>query len=182
MAHSKPHTEKDLGSGSGAGFKVDRKAPSDKVDQLQYGKLAERVEAALTTFAVYPEPKQLPPGKVWVGVNNRDGSAPHVMSVHRGILGSIKQKGFDRRHPQTGICVEYTSVEGKRKLLEHNLRFTKGNPLLPQVLEDSGPLYGSLSSSHFNLALRCIKEGVQGPQGDLSMLVESSEYLKAFEH
>ena len=168
---------------SASPFRVEKTAPGgSNVDQIQFGKLAERVEGSLTNFSVYAEPKQIPPGRVYVCPNNRDGSAPNVMSIHKGILGSIKHKGFDRRRPQAGICVMYTSTEGKRRLLEHNHRFTKGNPLLPQMFEDSGPLYGSLSCSHFNLALRCIKEGVQGPQGDLSKLLSDSKYLEDFVH
>ena len=150
------------------------------LDQQVYKKLADRVEDAIMEFALHSaEPRRIPPRQVLVCPNNRDGSAPNLMCIHKGILGSIKQKGFDKRRPQVGFAIMYTSVEGKKRLLEHNRRFTKGCALLPLIHENEA-IYGSLASSHFNLALRCVLEDVHGPQGDLQKLVEESEPFKDF--
>ena len=83
---------------------------------------------------------------------------------------SFKYKGFDRTRPQIGICIEYKSEEGKRKVLEHNRRFSKGSKLLPPIHE-SLVIYGTIAASYFNLALRCIQSGIQSPIGDLSELL-----------
>ena len=49
----------------------------------------------------------------------------------KGILSSFLKNSFDRTRPAIGICIEYKSEEGIRKLLEHNQRFTKGSRYLP---------------------------------------------------
>ena len=89
---------------------------------------------------------------------------------------SFKVKGFDKRRAAVGICIMFTSEEGKRKLLEHNLRFSKGQKLLPPVPE--GAIYGSLACSHYNLALRCIGSNTSSPVGNLQELLESDPALK----
>ena len=86
------------------------------------------------------------------------------------------EKGFDRTRPAVGICVKYLSEQGKKDLLEHNHRFTKGNKLLPAVNEEA--LYGSLACSHLNMALRCIQAGLQSPVGDLQDLMDDTGNLK----
>ena len=53
------------------------------------------------------------------------------------------------------------SPQGRKKLLEHNHRFTKGNHLLPHANEEA--LYGSLACSHLSVALRCIQAGLPSP-------------------
>ena len=138
-------------------------------DAGKFRKLAERVEETLTKESLFPEPKQLDPCTVLVAPFNRDGAPPNVKHIHHTILKSFKEKGFDRSRPHVGICVMYTSEEGKKKLLEHNKRFSKGNPLLPPI-EDGKALYGSLAGSHLNLALRCIKAKTSSPVGDLGDL------------
>ena len=75
---------------------------------------------------LFKDPKQLNPKKVLVNPLNRDGAPPNVGYIHRGILKGFFNKGFDSTRPQVGICVEFKSLEGKKKLLEHNRRFTKG--------------------------------------------------------
>ena len=48
-----------------------------------------------------------------------------------------------------------------------------GNVFLPTINPDhSGPWYASLAGSHFNLALRCIKNGTQSPVCDLTTLMD----------
>ena len=62
---------------------------------------------------------------------NRDGAPPNVQHIHFKILKGFLEKGFDRTRPAVGICVKYLSEQGKKDLLEHNHRFTRGNKLLP---------------------------------------------------
>ena len=150
------------------------------LDTQAFLKLADRVEDTILQYALYgAEPRRIPPRKVLVSPNNRDGSAPNLMAIHKGILGSIKQKGFDKRRPQCGFVIKLTSAEAKKKAGEHNRRFTKGCALLPHIHEEEVE-YVSLASTHLNLASRCVKEGIKGPQGDLNKLVEESESFRDF--
>ena len=78
--------------------------------------------------------------------------------------------------------MEYKTPEGIAKVLEHNRRFTQGEKLLPPIKEDlvgSGPVYASLACTHLNLSLRCIKNGVQSPIGDLGTLASQSSLKDA---
>ena len=149
-------------------FGAPRVGPNTDLAKSQ--KLAQRVEETLKTKLVHQEPKQLDPRCVLVAPHNRNGGPPNVQHIHWGILKSFIQKGFDRSRPQVGICVQYTSEEGKRKLLEHNTRFTKGEDLLPPI-DDTKSLYGSLAGSHLNLALRFLRSGKSSPAGDVSALL-----------
>eukprot|EP00972_Heterocapsa_arctica_P065150 9617159-Heterocapsa_arctica.AAC.1 len=93
---------------------------SDKSDIGKLKKLAQRFEQTLSEEVLYPEAKQLDPRSILVAPLNRDGAPPNVPHVHHGILKSFKTKGFDRTRPQIGICIEFKSEEGKKKLIEHN--------------------------------------------------------------
>ena len=104
------------------------------VDTGKYSKLAIRVEAALDTQCLYPEAKQIDPDWVLVGINNRLGAAPNQRHIHMGILKSMKDKGFDRTRTPKGICIEYKTEAGIKKLLEHNKKFS-GSKSLPPILE-----------------------------------------------
>ena len=140
----------------------------------KFQKLAERVEKVLTQDALYTEYKQIDPNKILVAPLNRLGSAPNVKHVHHGVLGSFKVNSFDRTRPAPGIVVEFRTPKGIQAILEHNRRFTTGNRFLPPILEDNlagGPVYGSLAGTHLNLALRCLKNGVQSPIGALEPLL-----------
>jgi hypothetical protein len=52
--------------------------------------------------------------------------------------------------------------------MDHNKRFYQGNKLLPAINEKA--MDGSLASSHYNLALRCVQTGLNSPIGNLSDL------------
>ena len=80
-------------------------------------KLAQRVEKVLAK-CLNSDPRQLDPRSLLVDPSNRDGAPPNIQHVHFGILKSFAVKGFDRTRPQVGICVKYTSVEGKTRLIE----------------------------------------------------------------
>jgi hypothetical protein len=147
------------------------------VDAGKFKKLAQRVEDTLAKETLFAEPKQIDPSLVLVAPLNRDGAPPNVQHVHCGILKSFKTKGFDRTRPAIGICIKFTSEEGKKKLLEHNKRFSKGNKLLPPIDEEQA-IYGSLATSHFNLALRCIQSGISSPIGNLLDLTAENHNLK----
>ena len=152
--------------------------PTTSVGQGKFKKLAQRVEETLTTETLYAEPKQLDPNVVLVSPLNRLGASPNVQHVHYGILKSFQKNSYDRTRPAIGICVEYRSDQGIKKLLEHNRRFSQGNKLLPQIPEgNSGPLYGSLACTHLNLAFRAIKNGTPSPIGALDQLM-SCQTLK----
>ena len=128
------------------------------------GKVALRVQKTLTDFGVWQEPKQLDPSSILVAPCNRDGAPPNVPHIHHGILKGLMDHGFDATRPPVGVCVEFKSPEGKRKLLEHNRRFSASNAQLPKI-DESKALYGSLASSHLNLALRLIQQGAASPVG-----------------
>ena len=140
-------------------------------------KLATRVEQGLHEKVIYKEPKQIDPLQILVNPFNRDGAPPNVQYIHNTLLKNIKTKGFDRTRPLPGICVEFRSEKAKAKLLEHNRRWSKGNPLFPPIHEDQ-VLYGSLAGSHLNIALRLIKGGCRSPVGDLNSLLLEDEALK----
>ena len=91
------------------------------------------------------------------------------------------EKGFDPSRPQAGILVEFRSPEARKLLIEHNERFTFGNPLLPNIEADQ-VLYGSLAGSHLNLALRLIQQGAPSPIGDLRSLGSSDKNLDEVVH
>ena len=137
-------------------------------------KLAQRVESTLKDNIVFPEPKQLDPRTILVAPLNRDGAPPNVQHIHHGILKSFLQKGFDRSRPAVGICVQFTSEDGKNRLLEHNRRFSKGCSLLPPIEADKA-MYGSLAASHLNLALRILQSGTPSPIGDLGSLTSAHD-------
>ena len=152
--------------------------PTASVDQGKLKKLAQRVEETLSTETLYPEPKQLDPNVALVSPLNRLGASPNVHHVHYGILKSFQKNSYDRTRPAIGICVEYRSEQGMKKLMEHNRRFSQGNKLLPQIPEgNSAPLYGSLACTHLNLAFRAIKNGTPSPIGALDTLM-SCQALK----
>ena len=145
-------------------------------DPGKFVKLAQRVETAMQEHLCLKEPKQLDPQSVLVAPMNRDRAPPNLRHIHDVILKSFIIKGYDRQRPQTGICIEYLSVEGKKELIEHNLRFSKGCALLPAI-DESKAMYGSLAGSHFNIALRLIKAGAISPAGDLRSLTQDNVSL-----
>ena len=155
-------------------FQAPRITDGSAFDQGKLRKLAQRVEHALNEKVRLKEPKQLDPRAVLVAPLNRDGAPPNVQHVHQVILRSFLQQGYDRTRPQVGICVEFKSEEGKRRLLEHNRRFSKGDPLLPPI-DDSQAMYGSLAGSHLNIALRILQSGTPSPIGDLSTLTSEGD-------
>ena len=142
-------------------------------------RLAHRVIQTLEQKTLFKEPKQIPPDQILVGLNNRDGAPPNVHHVHADILKCFLLKGFDRTRPATGILVEYRSPEGKAKLLEHNKAFTRGSQYLPPIHDDR-VLYGSIASSHFNLALRILGSGTPSAYGDFKGLTAEDPTLKDF--
>ena len=86
-------------------------------------RLAQRVEAALAT-SLNKEPKQIDPKKILVSQYNRMGAPLNVMYIHKTLLRSFLEKGFDYSRPATGVCVAVTSPEAKKKVVEHNKKFT----------------------------------------------------------
>ena len=149
--------------------------PGPTVDMGKVAKLAQRVEKVLHEYTLYKEPRQLDPQTVLVSPCNRDGASPNVHHVHGQILRSLFEHGFDSTRPQVGICVECKSPEKKRQLLEHNQRFQ--NSLLPLIDEDKAA-FGSIASTHLNLALRLCQQGAHSPSGDLQDLTASNHTLR----
>jgi hypothetical protein len=149
--------------------------PSEISDTGKLLKLAQRVEKALREQVLFKEPKQLDPQSVLVSPKNRDGAPPNIQYIHFGLLKNFITKGFDTTRPMVGICVQYTSPEGKAMLIEHNKRFSSS--LLPPVDEDKA-MYGSLAGSHLNIALRLLQRGCNSPAGDVRTLCDSDPSLK----
>ena len=58
---------------------------------------------------------------------NRDGAPPNVQHIRYKIPKGFAENGFDRTRPAVSICAKYSADKGKRSLVEHNKRFTKGN-------------------------------------------------------
>ena len=143
---------------------------------MRCGQVALRVQKTLADFAVWKEPQQLDPSPILADPCNRGGAPPNVPHIHHGILKGLMDNGFDATRPPVGVCVEFKSPEGKRKLLEHNRRFSASNAQLPKI-DESKVLYGSLASSHLNLALRLIQQGAASPVGDLKDLVAKDRVL-----
>ena len=139
------------------------------------------VEKALEEQVINKEPKTIDPRFILVIPRNRDGSPPNVPYLHYTLIKNILIKGFDRTRPQVGICIEFRSESGKKALIEHNRRFSKGNSLLPPIYEDE-VLYGSLAFSHGNLALRIFQAGLKSPAGDLGKALEDQPSLKEVVH
>ena len=149
-------------------------------DAFKAGKLAKRVETTLSA-CINKEPRVIDPRALLVAPANRDGASPNLQHVHRGILTSMAKAGFDSTRPQVGICVQFTSPEGKRKLLEYNRKFSKGNELLPPIEEDLA-LYGTLAGTHLNIALRILRHGVPSPAVDVQALLEPGSSLHDVVH
>ena len=151
--------------------------PGKNADPGKYLKLAARVEKALHDQVIFKDPKQLDPESILVDPNNRDSAPPNAQYIHHGILRSFSKMGYDVTRPMVGICVEYKSEAGLRKLLEHNKRFS--SPLLPPINEQK-VRYGSLAGSHLNLSFRAIKVGCAGasPAGDIRAIADDSPALR----
>lgn len=147
-------------------------------DQGMLKKLAARVEAVLAT-AINREPLCIDIDAILVSPRNRLGAPPNVCHIHHGIIKGIKNNGWSPTRPLVGIAVEFKTEKGKRLLLEHNERFSRGNHLLPPILVKGHVVwYGSLAASHLNLALRCIRAGVNSPAGDLKSLLDEDVHLR----
>ena len=144
----------------------------NNTDPLKINKLAQRVEAVLQT-CLNSEPRQIDPRALLVAPANRDGSSPNVQHIHKGILASFIKNGFDRSRPAVGICVQVRSSEGKAALIEFNKRFSKGNELLPPIDEDL-VMYGTLASSHLNIALRLLRHQSPSTADLQNQLVEGT--------
>ena len=149
----------------------------NNADPGKYLKLAQRVEKSLHDQVLFKDPKQLDPESILVDPNNRDGAPPNAQDVHHGILRSFSTMGYDVTSPMVGICVEYKSEAGLRRLLEHNKRFS--SPLLPPINEQK-VRYGALAGSHLNVSFRCIKVGCAGasPAGDIRAISDESPALR----
>ena len=161
---------------SGGPHKV---TPHPDIDAGKFSKLALRVEKVLKEQVLFHEPKQLRNREVLVAPYNRDGAPPNVQYIHNTLLKGFVTKGFDRTRPQVGICIKYSSPEGKKKLIEHNKRFSQGQTLLPPIHE-SEAMYGSLAGSHLTIAGRIIEAGMASPAGDLTSLLAEQESLREF--
>ena len=73
-------------------------------------RLAQRVEAALGK-ALNKDAKQIDPKKILVSPHNRMGAPPNVQYIHKTLLKSFLEKGYDYSRPAVGICVEVKSPE-----------------------------------------------------------------------
>ena len=147
-------------------------------DAGKAARLADRVKAG---FAVYCKgaPTNIDPDELLTAVTNREGAMPNIQYLHHGLLKGFQKDGFFASRPQAGICVKYTSEAGKKSLLAHNYRFTKGCKLLPPIIE-AKVLYGTIAGSHLNIASRCLKHNIASPVGDLSELLSRDSDLRSF--
>ena len=147
---------------------------ADRTDATKMAKLAQRTDATLNKFCTnLTHATRIPPTQLLVSPQNRDGAPPGVPHIH-ALLKSFKNDGFSRKRPQSGICVELTDPKMKKELIAYNEKFTSGNPHMPPICEED-VLYGTLASSHLNLALRCLKAGTQSPVGDLKALADEAD-------
>ena len=91
---------------------------------------------------------------------NRDGYGLSPTDVH-ALLENILEVGFDASQT-CGLCVEMSDeqVEACHKFIERLVEVS--GDLLP-AWQKKQARYGSLSGSHLNAALRCIKHGSKHP-------------------
>ena len=97
-------------------------------------------------------------------------------SIYTGRSSSPSwSTALTQQDPKLGSVLCTHRRRGTRKLLEHNHRFS--HALLPMIDEDRAA-YGSIASSHLNLALRLCQQGAYSPSGDLQDLIASNHTLK----
>ena len=74
--------------------------------------------------------------------------------------------------------IHYTSDKGRKDLVNFNLKWSQGRVGFPKV-NAKKMRYGTLAGSHLTLAVRCVLERMQSPQGhDLGKLVDIDPKLK----
>ena len=115
-----------------------------------------------------PEPVHLDPRQVGVSKANRLFSIKHV---HHTILDSCAKDGHDPNRSQPGVCCETTKADQK-ELVRHNMEIANASAMMPQP-DPELMRYEGLAGNHYNVALRCGKDGMQSPAGDLSALKAS---------
>lgn len=133
-------------------------AAAANVDAGRALKLAAKVELTLQR-CLNKTARQIDPKLLLVAPENRNGAPPNVRYIYETLLKSLGNNGFDPTRPAVGICVQFTSQEGKARLLEWNRRFSHGNPLLPHIDEERA-MYGTLAGTHLNIALRILQSGL----------------------
>ena len=143
------------------------------------GKLGHRVAQYMLEYRCNDEPEHIAPNLVGVSPNNRAGADPNLQVVHNRIVKSFHIDGHDpSRHPP-GIVVRCTSGPAKAALVDYNLRFSEGRPLLPSV-DKEGMTYATLAGSHLTLAVKCVKDNMQSPHllTQLGQLAKDDEKLR----
>ena len=145
---------------------------SSAEDPSKSALLADRVRGALKR-ALYPEPRRIAPGDIGISPLNRLFS---VHQVHKQILTSFVQEGFDPDRPHVGICCEVRDPGAREALERYNTHMSSQSPLMP-VVEPGRIQYEGLANTHFNVALRLIQKAAYSPAGDLSKLKEDRPSL-----
>ena len=90
------------------------------------------------------------------------------MHVHMTILPSIFKDGHDPTRSQPGVCCETTATE-RNELLKHNMTLAEASPLMPQPVKEM-LRFEALAGNHYNTTLRCGRDGIASPAGDLATL------------
>ena len=117
------------------------------IDEEKLERVKQKYEALLDQAL-----QRINPRKILVAPCYRNGAPPNLLHLEE-ILKSIDRLGLDVSKFPVGVCIKYETPEGKRKLLEHNMRFSSKLPPIDENLAQ----YGSIACSHLNLALRIIQ-------------------------
>ena len=134
-------------------------------------------DEALRTYRIGKDPVRVDVRSCLVDPLNRNQTLMSGARVHN-LLRSILQAGFSEQKAQVGIVLDI-SPERRPEVLAHNKKVCAGDPLLPNVEEDTA-LYTVLHTNHFTMIARCfvyqcrtipenMKLGITSPEGRLSL-------------
>ena len=119
-------------------------------------RIAKEVAASIEKYRLpdCKEPREVPPHHLLVSKNNRNGQPLTLLVVHEVVIKSLLDDGADPTRPSVGVATWFKRTEAKMLSIQSNTEMFSGSPLYPPIYQDS--VKGeTLSSSHFNCALRC---------------------------
>ena len=131
-------------------------------DPSKVSKLGNRFNEAMALALNAGSPMQIAPHLLGISKVNRLFS---IMQVHSTILASIVKDGHDPTRPLVGICCE-TTPESRKELFDHNVFLASQSPMMPK--SDPAMYYEKLTNTHYNVALKCGRDGIHSPAGDLA--------------
>ena len=118
--------------------------------------IAKLVAATVAKYQLpsQPDPIHIPPHHLLVSKHNRGGQPLTLMVIHKNIIASFRNDGFDPTRTPIGFVIWFESSTVKEEQVAFNLKTYVGSPLFPPVM-DKVIVGATLSCSHYNCALRC---------------------------